>query len=214
MKSGIYRITVNGKTYIGSALNLFGRKGRHLYDLRRGKHGNKKLQNAYNKYGEKSFIFSIIEYVNKESLISKEQHYIDLEKPFYNVCKVDGNTMGRLHRLETKEKMSRERKGKKNSLGRILSEETKTKISKKAKIRGIPKKCLIASKKANTGLKHSPERIKDRAIKQIKLSADEIISIKFLLKDGVRQVEIASQYGVSQRVISKIKNNIGVYATF
>jgi 2-keto-3-deoxy-6-phosphogluconate aldolase len=33
-----------------------------------------------------------------------------------------------------------------------------------------------------------------------------------LIDKGIRQVEIASEYKVTQRVISKIKNNIGIYA--
>lgn len=54
------------KQYIGSALNHGKRKREHFYNLKNNKHPNKKLQNAYNKYGADCFEFKIIEVVNDE----------------------------------------------------------------------------------------------------------------------------------------------------
>jgi group I intron endonuclease len=63
MSQGIYKIinVVNNKFYVGSAVNFKRRKTRHFSELRTGKHNNSKLQNAWNKYGEQSFVFVIVE---------------------------------------------------------------------------------------------------------------------------------------------------------
>lgn len=61
----IYKIinVVNNKFYVGSAVNFEKRKARHIWRLRRGDHINKRLQSAWNKYGESSFIFAVVEEV-------------------------------------------------------------------------------------------------------------------------------------------------------
>jgi group I intron endonuclease len=81
----VYKIIniVNKKIYIGSALDFTIRKNRHLNALRKNKHHNQHLQNAFNLYGESSFIFEIIEEVeNYKELLQKEQFYIDKFKSF------------------------------------------------------------------------------------------------------------------------------------
>lgn len=57
MTIGIYQIKnkINGKVYIGQSINIEKRLKRHLNDLRKLKHRNQHLQNAFNKYGEKSW---------------------------------------------------------------------------------------------------------------------------------------------------------------
>lgn len=76
--SGIYEIVniINEKRYIGLASNLNSRKQGHIYDLRRGKHGNPYLQNAWNKYGESSFIFRCLEECSKENLYKREDYWV------------------------------------------------------------------------------------------------------------------------------------------
>jgi group I intron endonuclease len=212
MKSGIYQIAIKCKIYIGSATNLYNRKHRHLHDLKNNKHCNKKLQNAFNKYGLLCFEFTVLENATPEKLIELEQIYIDTKKPFFNICKIAGNTKGVFHSEETKANFSKTRKGKQNSLGRKLSKETKKLISAKAKERGLHNNFKEASIKANTGRKHTIENIEKRVLKQVKLNNIQVNEIRLKLDKGIRQVEIASEYKVTQRVISKIKNNIGIYA--
>jgi|DEB19_MinimDraft_3_1074340.scaffolds.fasta_scaffold56684_2 group I intron endonuclease len=62
---GIYKIinAVNNKFYVGSAVNFEKRKARHIWRLRRGDHINKRLQAAWNKYGEAAFVFAMVEEV-------------------------------------------------------------------------------------------------------------------------------------------------------
>lgn len=63
MARGIYKIinVVNNKFYVGSAVDFARRKRIHWWKLRRGDHPNKYLQAAWDKYGETSFVFVIVE---------------------------------------------------------------------------------------------------------------------------------------------------------
>lgn len=79
---GIYKIVniQNNFLYIGSAININRRWNYHKSYLKRNKHFNKKLQNAWNKYGEENFQFEIVEECEKEKLIEREQYWIDFTK--------------------------------------------------------------------------------------------------------------------------------------
>lgn len=46
--------------------------------LRNGKHHSKTLQADYDKYGEMSFVMSIVEKCSDDKKLEREQHYIDL----------------------------------------------------------------------------------------------------------------------------------------
>ena len=88
---GIYEI-LNKKTnkkYIGSTSESFKKRfNLHKYHLRNNKHKNSHLQYSWNKYGEGEFDFNIIEVcINKESVLDREQYYIDREdfENLYNI---------------------------------------------------------------------------------------------------------------------------------
>ncbi|HEY1011337.1 MAG TPA: GIY-YIG nuclease family protein [Herpetosiphonaceae bacterium] len=78
-RSGVYQILciANDKIYVGSAVNLAGRWKHHCWELRRGRHFNRHLQNAWNKYGGDNFRFSILELVPRDELHTAEQKWID-----------------------------------------------------------------------------------------------------------------------------------------
>lgn len=86
---GIYKITClgNNKFYIGSSKDIGSRWSHHLSDLRLGKHHSIYLQRCYNKYGERSIIFSILhrmdEY-NETLLRLLEYYYIEELHPDFN----------------------------------------------------------------------------------------------------------------------------------
>lgn len=69
MARGIYKIinVVNNKFYVGSAVDLKRRKARHFSELRTGKHNNRHLQAAWQKYGEAAFIFVVVEELSPEA---------------------------------------------------------------------------------------------------------------------------------------------------
>jgi len=81
-KSGIYRIIINKKSYIGSSVNLDSRLREHLGDFNTNNHINKKLLNAYNKY--KQVFFEIVEFCEEINLIEREDYYYKIEG-YYNL---------------------------------------------------------------------------------------------------------------------------------
>ena len=93
INKGIYKIIniLNQKYYVGSSINLEERKQKHFRTLRRNKHVNDYLQNAWNKYGEENFKWEIVEILNDLDLaeIRKvEQKYIDADfDNQYNIAK-------------------------------------------------------------------------------------------------------------------------------
>jgi putative transcriptional regulator len=68
MTAGIYRIrnAVDGYEYIGSTFDMKLRWRQHRGDLRRGKHGNTKLQAAWDLHGEGVFSFDALEKLDGE----------------------------------------------------------------------------------------------------------------------------------------------------
>jgi len=79
------------KFYVGSASNFRVRMLRHLSDLRNNKHCNTYLQRSYNKYGEESFHFEILEEVAEGlDLLDRERYWITSLKPDYNIGSVGG----------------------------------------------------------------------------------------------------------------------------
>jgi group I intron endonuclease len=74
-RSGIYRIRCEPtqKAYIGRASYITARLATHRWHLRRNKHDNKHLQNAWNKYGEEAFTFEVLYYCDKEVLTANEE---------------------------------------------------------------------------------------------------------------------------------------------
>jgi len=132
-KSGVYAIVnkVNGHRYIGSSVYIYNRWKTHRHNLNQGKHHSGHLQNAWNKYGANYFVFSVLEYCERSKLIEREQFYIDLLCPEYNITKRAVPSLGRKQSPETIAKRFFWQKGYKHSL------ETRAKIGNgnKGKIR-------------------------------------------------------------------------------
>lgn len=116
MKSGVYQITneVNGKLYIGSAVNLERRKAQHIRYLKRGDHPNIHIRRSCKKHGVDSFSFKVIVNCAPENILSWEQIAIDGLNPELNICPKAGNTAGRKFSEETKQRIGRANLGKKH----------------------------------------------------------------------------------------------------
>lgn len=69
------------------------------------------INSALLLYGYASFSLSILEYCSEENLIQREQYYIDILQPGYNICKTAGSTLGKLHSDDAKERISNAKKG-------------------------------------------------------------------------------------------------------
>jgi len=109
--TGIYalRNMVTGKVYVGSAVNLPKRCCEHVWSLRGQKHKNYLLQNAWKKYGEGNFVFKVLEKVETDHLLSREQHWIDTHRAAgegYNLNPTAGSNLGRTFSETARKNMS------------------------------------------------------------------------------------------------------------
>ena len=148
--SGIYQIknTVNGKFYIGSAVNFRARWKIHQRALNCNRHHSRYLQNSWNEYGSTAFEFKPLLICEKDNLIFYEQKAIDCYQPHFNMWKVANSPLGYPCSPETRALMSASRRGKKFSSehranislaklgkaniklrGRVRPEEVRNKIS-------------------------------------------------------------------------------------
>ncbi len=86
-KSAIYMFInkVNKKIYIGKTIDLFTRIKFYTKQHFQMDSSNSKIFKALLKYKFNNFAFSIIEYCPIEDLRYKEQFYIDLLQPQYNI---------------------------------------------------------------------------------------------------------------------------------
>jgi group I intron endonuclease len=109
MTAGIYKIEniVDGKFYIGSSKDIEHRWIDHKSTLRKNLH-NRRLNNAWFKYGSDNFKMTIIEQCEpiKEILLEREQYYLDLYKPFYNMNPLASSRLGSKESLESRLKRS------------------------------------------------------------------------------------------------------------
>src|SRR6266849_4907080 len=133
-KSGIYRINnlITGKSYIGSSVNIAGRFSNYyslVYLENRVKKGSSIIYSSLLKHGYSNFSIDILEYCEPLSLLEKEQYYIDLLKPEYNILKIAGSRFGSKQSEETKKLISNILKN------RVFTKESKVKMKIAANLR-------------------------------------------------------------------------------
>ena len=156
-ESGIYKIIdLIGRFYVGSAVCLNKRKSVHFCELKKNKHHNPILQSYYNKYGESSLHFEVLEFCEKENLISREQFYLDYLKPHYNVCPTAGNCLGRIASPKVSEVNRRVHTGNKYNLGKKRSDEAKQKMRLAKVGRKLSEEHKLKIKASCTGKKYGP----------------------------------------------------------
>lgn len=164
--SGIYIITClpTGKIYVGSSVNISRRWRGHKNELRNGKHYNRYLQSAWNKYGEASFVFEALELCEPNLLQERERFWIGtLESDhrrygFNQTREVDAPMRGKKHSLESRAKLSVALKGRKFSLEHRQNIGNALR-GKPSPARGVKHTLERAAKLAavHTGAKRNPE---------------------------------------------------------
>lgn len=84
MTCGIYKIInkINQKYYLGSSKNIEKRWDRHISDLKNQRHHSILLQRSWNKYGEENFDFTIIEVIDENQILIREQELLEQETPY------------------------------------------------------------------------------------------------------------------------------------
>lgn len=141
-KTGLYLWTnlKDNKKYDGSAINLSKRLF-FYYSAPNLIKSNSYIPKALLSHGYSVFRLSILEYIDisnlskedaRKIILEREQYYLDLLEPEYNILKVVGNLLGYKHSEESLAKMSLANLGENNPRGmsgRTLSTENLAKMS-------------------------------------------------------------------------------------
>lgn len=191
---GVYRIicTETSKLYVGSTVNLRKRWGEHRRMLRRNVHSSPLLQRAWNKYGEQSFTFEILELVLvPELLTAREQYYFSTLRPFgrrgFNIAPTAGSTLGKEVSQATREKMRVSLRGKPNPRRGVKLTPEQIETNRLAHL-GIPNNWL--------GRQHSPE-----SIERMRLAHRQVKMLIVIAPDGTEFVihdvpEFCKEHGI------------------
>jgi group I intron endonuclease len=108
-RTGVYKISnlINGNVYIGSTFRSFKIRWNEHIRLFKYKKNQKYLQHAWDKYGRENFIFEILEFVENDKILEREQWYLDnIFSKKYNILPTAGSTYGQKLSDETKLKIS------------------------------------------------------------------------------------------------------------
>lgn len=136
-KSGIYRWVnkLNNNTYVGSGLDLSKRVGDY-YNKSELLRNSRPIHAALLKYGYENFSLEILEYCRADDLIVREQYYLDLLCPEYNILKNAYSLLGFKHSPEDiakfkLKKISQEHKDILSLVhsGKVVSQDTRDKLS-------------------------------------------------------------------------------------
>lgn len=100
--SGVYALVnkITNKKFIGSSKNITYGCNTHLLKLINNTHWNHQLQNAFNKDGIENFYIEILETINNNNLIFREQFYLKKHKSenLYNSSNIVGSDKNILKR--------------------------------------------------------------------------------------------------------------------
>lgn len=139
-KCGIYSWinNLNGNTYVGSGANLAKRMGDYFNQSELVRNP-RPIHLALLKYEHNNFTLEILEYCSKDMLIearAREQYYLDLLNPEYNILKHAYSLLGYKHSEENiakfkLKKISEEHKELLSSIhtGKNINQETRDKLS-------------------------------------------------------------------------------------
>jgi len=174
MACGIYKIEclINKRIYVGQSIDVNRRWNEHRAELRVNIHPNKRLQNAWNKYGETEFNFQLIEECTKGLLNSREEFYMKhlnslSRETGFNLTEKANSCLGYKHSEETKQNMSKSASSRANrpswrkahskrlkkkwlegSYDKVWTPETKKRLSEACKKAWTPERRKAAAERA------------------------------------------------------------------
>lgn len=116
---------------MGSSKSLHKRFGKYYnitFLIKEVIRGSSKIYNALLKNSYSNFRLEILEYCEPNKLLKREQYYIDLLQPEYNICKKAGSKLGYKHSLITKNLISNTLKNRLINIKPIKVVNIETKI--------------------------------------------------------------------------------------
>jgi group I intron endonuclease len=240
--SGIYKIICgkNNKFYIGSSKNIDKRFQWHKSRLKNNTHCNIHIQRSWNKYGPTCFSFCIIEEVDINNLLYKEQYWINKTKSYkreigFNLAKdVLRPRLNVKNSKKTRLKISLALKGRKipwlhtkevqkkiaiSNTGRRVSRKTKIKISNKLKGRKLSESHKFKISKTLKGT-HRPKSVREKISKShlgipkpLSSQKGSVHGMAITNEKTVKNILIDFKNGLSCKKIS-IKYNMNYNTTY
>ncbi len=140
-KPGLYAIRnlVTATIYYGSTRNLSMRRSKHWHALKRGNHGNMRLQSSWNKHGEGAFEFVVLAVLEPSEVLATEQRLLDQVVGIKGCCNIARNARA-------------------STLGLKLSPESRAKIGNALRGRKKSPEAVENMRLAHTGNVWTPER--------------------------------------------------------
>lgn len=182
----VYRITcgANGRVYIGSTVRKANQRWlEHLHYLRNGTHHSRHMQNVFNKHGEESLIFDVVEVVeDRLFVLAREQFQLWRYQGLLMNRKLTIN-QGISFTKEVRAKMSASRKAR---VMPAMTEATKRKISE-----------------SNTGKKRTKESIAKNQASRLAWIEQERNVWLGMLRDGKSFRDIGRITGRSRKMIAR-----------
>lgn len=192
---GVYQIvnTITGDRYVGSSIDLRARWSKHQCDLRKLRHGNPKLQAAWNLHGHVFRFETLLVVKDSSSLIEAEQRFIDELKPEYNRSPSAGSNRGLVHSEQAKANIGASVSGKSNAwFGKVPPSQIFTQTPE-------------ARRKQSESHRGSRNPMFGVRGPQAKLSDDNVREIRRSILAGIGSQRLADKYGVSKGAIQHIK---------
>jgi group I intron endonuclease len=164
----IYQSNRDRAVYVGSSNNVERRLRNHKAYMEHGTHKNRRLQSTWAKYASTDFTFELLEAVQPEHLIEREQFWMDALTPSCNISlAADSPNRGRQFSEEHLRRMSDANRGKMPSAdnlrklhegnrGKTRSPELRLKISKSLTGRTPSEETKLKISNALKGIKKPP----------------------------------------------------------
>ena len=204
-----------GKFYIGRTNDPAQRKRAHFSELRRGAHGNPRLQNSFNKHGESAFEFKVVDSATADKIQAKEAEWFkafDEDKTYLYNCHfktIGGEGLARPHTAKSKLKISEAIKdGTRKYIFNILDERYAG-----ASIRKLAKKHNVSSE---TLLLYTPEWEQLRGLTMPKSVQEEASKqrvaefVRLFMVAGDAALYELKSIGVSRRALTKYLPDFGL----
>ena len=207
--------TNTGKFYIGRTNNHNARRRAHFSELRRGVHGNPRLQASYNKHGEGAFVFQVVDSAPKDQIEGKEAEwfaYFNHDKDHLYNCHFEthgGPKIWKPLSEEAKAKISEAIKnGTRKYIFGVLDDgyESRIGLNDLAKKRSVGSSTLIRYKSEwenLRGKKYGHPQIAS-ALDRLALFADEFKKV------GPEVTRRMKEFGISYRSIIKYGDQFGL----